>query len=120
MQDHRKLLFIFGQILFLIALELISGGAHAQWNPRPVVIPRPPPVRPGGAATNGCPDGTSRVVMSPDGQSMTVLFDVFSVSAGGPTGRIADSKFCNVQIPLTVPAGSRLGVYRIDYRGYAN
>ncbi|MDZ4678032.1 MAG: DUF4360 domain-containing protein [Oligoflexia bacterium] len=70
--------------------------------------------------SNGCPPGTYSVVLSPDQQVLSVLFDSFNVEAGGNTGRLQDTKTCRLQIPINVPAGHRIGVYKVDYRGYVN
>lgn len=68
----------------------------------------------GALAQQGCPEGSYSVVNSPDGTSLSILFDAFAVSSG------AEQKQCNLQVPLLLPEGYSLGVYRVDYRGYAN
>ncbi|MHB1104047.1 MAG: DUF4360 domain-containing protein [Devosia sp.] len=70
-------------------------------------------------AQEGCPQGTFSVVNSPDGTSLSILFDAFSVSSGGSSGAGIKQKTCNLQVPLRLPEGYSLGVYRVDYRGYA-
>lgn len=54
------------------------------------------------------------VVKAPDGTSLTVLFDDLVVSTSTP------NRACVVSAPLNLPAGYSIGVYRIDYRGYAH
>jgi hypothetical protein len=65
------------------------------------------------AAENCAPDSYS-VVMSPDSTSLSILFDAMVADSATP------SRICNVQVPLNLPDGMSLGVYRVDYRGYAN
>jgi hypothetical protein len=69
----------------------------------------------GANAQDGCPQGTYSVVNSPDGASLSILFDEFLVSGAGSA-----QKQCNLQVPLHLPEGYSLGVYRVDYRGYAH
>ena len=68
----------------------------------------------GAPAQEGCPEGSYSVVNSPDGTSLSILFDAFVVSSG------ERQKQCNLHVPLHLPEGYSLGVYRVDYRGYAH
>jgi len=52
-------------------------------------------------------------VSAPDGSSLTILFDDMVV--GGSDGH----RSCQIVAPLNLPPGYSLGVYRVDYRGYA-
>ncbi len=65
------------------------------------------------AAGSGCPEGGYSVIQSPDGGSLSLLFDQFVLEANGV-------KTCSLAIPLNLPAATSLGIYRVDYRGYAN
>jgi hypothetical protein len=71
-----------------------------------------------GYGGSGCPSGTVSATLSPDGKSLSMLFDEYSVSAGGMTGRSFDRKACNVAIPVHVPSGYSIAVIGVDYRGY--
>lgn len=94
----------------LAVLALVSASqAHAQASPHAA----PPPVVAGG----GCGDISYSVVLSPDGDTLSVLFDNFSVA--GRTGGYSARAACEMQIPLTLPEGFSLGVYKVDYRGFA-
>jgi hypothetical protein len=94
----------------LAALALFSASqAHAQAGPR--VVP------PTGGAGGGCGDISYSVVLSPDGNTLSVLFDNFAVT-GGASGQTAKTA-CDLQIPLVLPDGFSLGVYKVDYRGFA-
>lgn len=69
-------------------------------------------------AGSGCPPGTSNITISPDGTTLSVLFDQFVAEAGGALAVLTDIKTCQLRIPLQVPSGYTLGVYKVDYRGY--
>lgn len=77
---------------------------------------RTPRVRIDGAAiNNGCDAESYSLVVSPDGTSLSVLFDSFVVNGGQDIGRR-----CALTIPLNLPEGYSLGIYQVDYRGYAH
>ncbi len=67
----------------------------------------------------GCPAGTYSIVTSPDGSALSVLFDNFVVAGTDANGGFA-SMTCAMEIPLHLPEGYSLGVYQIDYRGFAH
>jgi hypothetical protein len=64
------------------------------------------------AAVNACPSGSYAIVKSPDGSALSILFDEFALQTDG-------KKTCHLQIPLNLPPNYGVGVYRIDYRGFA-
>jgi hypothetical protein len=68
-----------------------------------------------GYAQSACPDGAFSVSQTPDGTSLTILFDAFTVESGGSA-----VAHCSLSVPLALPDGYSLGVYRVDYRGYAH
>lgn len=65
--------------------------------------------------TGHCGASDYTVIPSPDGTSISVLFDNFSASTPGNPW-VA----CNVRIPLNLPAGYSMGLYRMDYRGFVH
>ncbi len=67
---------------------------------------------------SGCPAGTASVSLSPDAQSLSILFDQYQAEAGGITGKRLDRKSCNVAIPVHVPQGYSVSVFSVDYRGF--
>ncbi len=69
--------------------------------------------------TNGCPEGSYKVVMSPDGTSLSILFDKFTLESSGTTGSAMPRKVCRISAPLNLPANQSIGVYKVDYRGFA-
>lgn len=66
-----------------------------------------------------CGGGSYSVVNSPDGTSVSVLFDNFTASGAQAVAGAARTT-CAVRIPLNLPAGYSLGVFRMDYRGFAH
>ncbi len=71
-----------------------------------------------GYGGTGCPSGSVSATLSPDEKSLSLIFDEYSVEAGGETGRTFDRKSCNVAIPVHVPQGYSLSVLSVDYRGF--
>ncbi len=54
-------------------------------------------------------------VLAPDNSALSILFAGLTVEAGGPS-----SVECAIDVPLDLPEGMSLGVYRVDYRGFAS
>ena len=69
--------------------------------------------------TDGCPAGSYKVVMSPDGTSLSLLFDQFTLDRGSIAGSAQPRKVCRISAPLNLPANQSIGVYKVDYRGFA-
>lgn len=67
---------------------------------------------------SGCPAGSASVTLSPDQQSLSILFDGYVAEAGGATSRQIDRKSCNLAIPVQVPQGYSISVFQVDYRGF--
>ena len=72
------------------------------------------------SADSGCPAGTVQTIVSPDGMTLSLLFDQFAVSAPAGAARTFAKKTCEVLVPLHLAAGNSLGIYRVDYRGFAH
>jgi hypothetical protein len=68
---------------------------------------------------NGCPEGSYSVVVSPDGTTLSILFDQFTVESGGGSASGMQRKVCRISSPLNLPANYSIGVYKVDYRGFA-
>ncbi len=66
-----------------------------------------------------CGGGSYSVVNSPDGTSVCVLFDNFTTQGNQAVAGVARTN-CAVRIPLNLPPGYSLGVFRMDYRGFAH
>jgi hypothetical protein len=75
----------------------------------------------GGAAaqnTEGCPAGSFATALTSDGATLTILFDSFLVTV--PDGAGAVRATCHLHIPLPLPPNTSIGVYKVDYRGFAH
>ena len=68
---------------------------------------------------NGCPEGSYSIVLSPDGTALSLLFDQFTIESGRISGSEIQSKVCRISYPLKLPANNSIGVYKVDYRGFA-
>lgn len=68
---------------------------------------------------NGCPAGSYAIVMSPDGTTLSILFDQFTLERSGTSGSGQPRKVCRMSAPLNLPANHSIGVYKVDYRGFA-
>lgn len=66
----------------------------------------------------GCPKDTSAILESDDGSSVSVLFSDFAAEAGGETKQPAVRSTCDFTLPIKIPEGMSLAVYKIDYRGF--
>lgn len=68
---------------------------------------------------SGCPAGSASASISPDGTALSILFDSFTVEAGGPNANVA-RKSCNLSIPVKVPNGFSVSLIDADYRGFVD
>ncbi|PID49776.1 MAG: hypothetical protein CR991_04945 [Proteobacteria bacterium] len=59
---------------------------------------------------SGCPSGTSDYAITPDGQTLSILFDQYIASPGMAA--------CNIAIPVHVPNGFQVSLLTADYRGF--
>lgn len=66
----------------------------------------------------GCPNGSATAVLSPDGRTLSVLFDSYVAEAGNHIGTTRDAKGCQINIPFSVPMGYAVQVVKLDYRGF--
>ncbi|MDC7690939.1 DUF4360 domain-containing protein [Vogesella indigofera] len=69
--------------------------------------------------SNGCPAGSYSVISSPDGTTLSILFDQFTIANNANAVSGAQRKVCRITSPLNLPAGYSIGVYKVDYRGFA-
>lgn len=99
---------IFGLVLFFVVL-IIPLLAFAEEAPFDVGEPS--------VAGNGCPEGTYRVVLSPDGNELSILFSSFTAQTDD--SQTYDFANCNIAVPIEVPPGITIGLLGVDYRGLA-
>jgi hypothetical protein len=103
-EDHMK------KLLFFLSLLMISSTALAQ--------PSLSLGQPSYGGT-GCPAGSASVAINPDKTSLSILFDEY-LSEAGFNGKQMDRKSCNIAIPVHVPQGFSVSVFKTDYRGFAS
>ena len=113
-------------VLPLLALTLFSGTGVQAKPPQAVSEIDDPTIKAfkarGLAAVVNhadCGGGSYSVVNSPDGTSVSVLFDNFTAQGNQAVAGVARTN-CAVRIPLNLPPGYSLGVFRMDYRGFAH
>jgi len=68
---------------------------------------------------NGCPEGSYSIVVSPDGTTLSILFDQFTIESSELSISGKPRKVCRISSPLNLPADHSIGVYKVDYRGFA-
>src|SRR5580765_5057217 len=68
---------------------------------------------------NGCPEGSYSIVVSPDGTTLSVLFDQFTLNSSDVSVSGKQRKVCHISSPLNLPTNQSIGVYKVDYRGFA-
>ena len=68
---------------------------------------------------NGCPEGSYSIVVSPDGTTLSILFDQFTLESGKGSVSGSQRKACRISSPLNLPENQSIGVYKVDYRGFA-
>ena len=90
-----------------VGLQLMSQAASAQ----SLQLGYP------GYGGNGCPQGSASVILSPDNQQLSILFDSYMVQTGSGLPTV-DRKSCNLSIPVTVPNGYSYSIVQVDYRGF--
>ncbi len=66
----------------------------------------------------GCPGGSVSTTLSPDTKSLSVLFDSYVAEAGLVNNKSMDRKSCNVAVPVHIPQGYSISIFKVDYRGF--
>lgn len=67
----------------------------------------------------GCPEGTARVVLSPDSSVMSVLFDQFITEITPGEGERRARKNCEISLRISYSGQYRVAIVGSDIRGYA-
>lgn len=67
---------------------------------------------------SGCPNGSMRAVVSPEGQSLSIILDKFVAEAGGKSNKSSEKKLCNIILPVHIPKGYSVAFFQVDYRGF--
>src|SRR6476469_2859446 len=63
---------------------------------------------------NGCPAGTASAVVSPDGSSLSIIFDQFTTESVQVSVLTTDRNSCNIAIPVHVPNGYSISIIGVD------
>jgi type 1 fimbria pilin len=61
-------------------------------------------------AGNGCPSNSTSHAITPDGTTLSILFDKYIAEPG--------NKSCNIAIPVHVPNGFQVSTLKADFRGF--
>jgi hypothetical protein len=59
---------------------------------------------------SGCPSGTTDFAITPDGTTLSILFDSYSAEPG--------NKSCNIAVPVHIPNGFQVSTMTADFRGF--
>lgn len=99
--------FILSHLFFLLLLASVSYGQDLNdvYLGQPVV------------RGSGCPRGTVSATLSPDKKTLSILFDRWQAITSPQ--QLFVRKSCNVAIPVHVPSGFSVSLFKYDYRGYA-
>lgn len=99
--------------LHLAILSVTGGAASVSAQTLPILLQS---VQYNGP---GCPAGSAVVEVASDAQAFTILFDAFTVEAGGVVPRSQERKTCNLDLVFQVSPGWTFTVDSLDFRGYA-
>lgn len=105
-------------ILILVILELILVARA--WGQ---IAPPSAQVKSVRLMGTGCDESNATVSLSPNLQSMTVLFDNFTAEIGPGSARptaALNLKNCRVIVNMAVPSGWQYAFKSVDYRGFVN
>ncbi|KAJ0408702.1 hypothetical protein P43SY_001926 [Pythium insidiosum] len=102
---------IYSALLSALALLLLAATSSQAQDTDPVYVLGKPTV-----FGSGCPPGSTAVVPSSDGQSVSVMFMSYAAStADGVRVRRA----CNLAVPVRARPGFSIGFFKVDFRGWA-
>lgn len=66
---------------------------------------------------SGCPHGSTQAVISPDGKTLKITLDSYSVEAGKVHGRPESRANCGFAIPVQVPSGYSISISGAKFNG---
>ena len=66
----------------------------------------------------GCPQGSVAATLSPTSDTLSILYDKFTIATtpGRRTNELRSS--CTVKVPVNLPQGYSMNVLKLDYRGF--
>lgn len=106
---QRNFFWLISMVLLAIFIIPQIGFADDEEEEVPFLLGDPV------AEGNGCPEGSYSVVLSPDGNELSILFSAFTAMTDEEN--IYDFSNCNIAIPIDVEPGISIGLAGIDYRG---
>lgn len=70
-------------------------------------------------AGSGCPEDSTSILLTPNGQALTVLFDDFIAEDGPGVPSARRRRDCHIVAELAYPDGWQYTIFRVNYRGGA-
>ncbi|MDQ1292862.1 MAG: hypothetical protein QG608_743 [Actinomycetota bacterium] len=108
--------------LFVASLIIPATAANADSSESVSAIPAKDTVSVRIVSLNGsgCPAGTAKAQMYPDGTGFRVFYDDFVVQDGEGLSPVDVRKNCQVNLEVKAPKGYTYAVSKAAYRGYAH
>lgn len=110
--------------LMALAVTIVSASALAQSAPPFLTIGNPNLPNNGIiAGGDGCPQGTYSFTQTTDLTTLTIIYDAFQVTASGLNPQRQPNKankFCQLTIPMGIPAGWSFSILDVNYSGFAS
>ncbi|GLD98794.1 hypothetical protein PINS_up007512 [Pythium insidiosum] len=97
-------------LLSALLMAIAPWSSHAQ-NVDPAYV-----IGKATIAGSGCPPGSTAVVPSTDGQSVSIMFMSYAASTADGS-RVRRS--CNLAVPVRARPGFSIGFFKVDFRGWA-
>lgn len=104
---------MFKNLIVLTAMVLVSSEVFAQMTMT---------IRGVTLKGSGCGPTTAQAVITPDGQTLSVLFDNYSaeIGEGSENPQLRQiNKTCEVLIDADVPPGVQYSIQQVNFRGFA-
>ncbi len=95
---------IFNTLMVGTVLAVIAQTTVAAPNKNTVYFKDP------AIAGSGCPAGSSEFVITPDGSTLSILFDNYIAEPG--------NKSCSIALPVHIPNGFQVSNMTADFRGF--
>lgn len=67
---------------------------------------------------SGCNEGELTTILTADKHAFTIIFDNFRAESGNGVSDDLFSKRCKISLPVKVPVGRSIAVFKLDYRGF--
>jgi len=66
----------------------------------------------------GCPQGSTSIIISPNRDTFTLIFDKYVASIGPGVDITETRKNCQISVDLQYPGGFQYSLFSADYRGF--